>query len=107
MSNPVKRLAMDTIFLWPPVLWAARIVLLMALAVTGVCVAVFIVRVLHPRNIWALLTARAPSILPADGRFAVLEVGGGITIRCLPDSVLRDPHPANDRPAAPRRPQPN
>lgn len=95
---------MDTIFLWPPLLWAARIVLLMALGVFGVGLVVFIVRVLHPRNLWTLLTGHVPAIFPPDGRFAAMELGGVVTIRYVPDAAMPDDHIENGRP---RRPQPN
>jgi hypothetical protein len=100
---------MDTILLWPPVLWAARICLLMALVVIGIGGALFFARILHPRNLLALLTGEAPAIFPADGRWGVVELGCGFTVRCIPASVLSESHPANGRPAAspPKRPQPN
>lgn len=94
---------MDTLFLWPPVLWAARVVLLMTLVVIGVGVVVFIVRVLHPRNVWAMLTGHLPSVFPASGQVASVELGGGVTVRYLPEIVMSD-LVANSRP---RPPQPN
>ena len=63
---------MNEILLWPPVLWTARVLLLILLGGGVLTASLYLVRFLRPRNLWALLTAELPAFRRVGGTAKVL-----------------------------------
>jgi hypothetical protein len=63
---------MERLFLWPPLLWSVRVLLLLYAAGVAYVSALFLARFLRPGNAWALMSGGLPRIGRVEGTAKVL-----------------------------------